>query len=124
MEYIAYRKKYSKTSLTPSELSYRLRIFQSTLKKIKKHNLKKSSYKQGINQFSDLTWEEFKAGYLNQPKFNPDYVKEGEVVSDVDKIDWRTKGVVGEIQDQGQCGSCWSFSTTGAIQGALAIKTS
>lgn len=101
-----------------------MRIFQSTLKKIKKHNLKKSSYKQGINQFSDLTWEEFKAGYLNQPKFNPDYVKEGEVVSDVDKIDWRTKGVVGEIQDQGQCGSCWSFSTTGAIQGALAIKTS
>ena len=63
-EFLEFRQKYNKDTVTPKELEYRFKVFQSNLEKIKKHNKKKSTFTMGVNQFSDLTWEEFKNSYL------------------------------------------------------------
>jgi cathepsin L len=82
-----------------------------------------------MNEFGDLTNEEFHKFYLGyqQKPLNP---VQAEIVVEQEPLpglptswDWRTKGVVTGVKNQGQCGSCWSFSATGSMEGAHAIKT-
>ena len=58
-QFLEFRKKYNKVSMTPKELEYRYNVFLDNLKYIEKQNSMNLSYTVGINQFSDLTWEEF-----------------------------------------------------------------
>jgi xylem cysteine proteinase len=72
----------------------------------------------------DLTSEEYKAlytGLQGKKDRNPKTLLgvEGLATS----IDWREKGAVAPIKDQGQCGSCWAFSTIASLEGLHAIKT-
>jgi cathepsin L len=81
-----------------------------------------------MNEFGDLTAEEFGAIY-NGYRMSEDRELTDDVYTHDDKfelpttVDWRTKGVVTGIKNQGQCGSCWAFSTTGSVEGATAIKS-
>jgi len=101
------------------EVAYRLGVYYANWQKISEHNIKPSTYSMGENQFMDLTTEEFKKIYLGL--ILPETYLEPENVilpPQLPDIDWtESAGRTTGIKDQGQCGSCWSFSATGGIEG-------
>ena len=93
------------------------------------HNLEKQNFTMAINRFTDLSATEFKktvvgAGLLQTTATSPCDAYSFQNSKVPDSIDWRTQNAVTPVKDQGQCGSCWSFSATGAMEGAWAISTS
>lgn len=124
-----YLAKYGKHYPTKEEYIRRRDLFAAQFNWIQESNARNgASYYVGLNRFSDLTEEEFQV-YLGD-NGQPDQVStetethSGHPLSqqEVVPIDWRTKGVVGPVKDQGHCGSCWSFSTIGPIEEHYAIK--
>jgi C1A family cysteine protease len=88
------------------------------------------SFQLGHNQFSGLNQTEYlqwvrgrQREVVNVFVVKPAFSDVGEYQFLPSSVDWTGKGVVTPVKDQGQCGSCWSFSTTGALEGAYAIKT-
>jgi C1A family cysteine protease len=103
--------------------------FKDAVDFVKVHNAKDSSFKLSYTgPFADKTAAEYKQvlGYKPQSLYG-DLPKVGvhDDVSapKVDSIDWTTKGAVTKVKNQGQCGSCWAFSSTGGTEGQWAITT-
>lgn len=127
--------EYNKSYASPSEYAYRRAIFNYNLQIINDHNeYGNATWSMGLNQFADLTGDEFKHQYVTGGYFvNPlSFLSESEAANAVAyavalpaSVDWTQHGAVTPVKNQGQCGSCWAFSTTGSVEGAhfLANKT-
>ena len=120
-----YNTKFGKTYKCPAEKLYRLAVFIKNLRQIKEENQMNSSYTLGLNRFSTMTAEEFKIKFLGRlGPVTPDSERVAANIGDEPtSIDWRTKGAVTPVKDQGQCGSCWAFSSAGALEAAWFTKT-
>jgi len=132
-EWEAFKIKHGKSYTDKSEENFRIKIFMENKHLIAKHNQRASnglkSYSLAMNQFGDLLHHEFTSmmnGYKMDYKINSSngstYLSPANVMVP-SSVDWRTKGYVTPVKNQGQCGSCWSFSSTGSLEGQHFRKT-
>lgn len=129
-----WRAQYPHVTIEVAEEETRFAIFKSNFETIISHNMKKKSddddYTMGMNEFGHLTWREFKRMYVggarsdlesNEPR--QQHLIPSNFTAPKGGVDWSKKGAVTPIKNQGQCGSCWAFSTTGSLEGAYFLKT-
>ncbi|KAI9529819.1 hypothetical protein NQZ68_008058 [Dissostichus eleginoides] len=117
-----YNKVYSM-----QEYHERLQIFTENKRRIDKHNEGNQTFTMGLNQFTGMTFGEFRKYFLLSEPQNCSATKGNHFSSKgplPDSIDWRKKGnYVTDVKNQAACGSCWTFSTTGCLESVTAINT-
>ncbi|KAK9297525.1 hypothetical protein QLX08_008766 [Tetragonisca angustula] len=131
-EWTTFKMEHNKIYKNDIEERFRMKIFMDNKHKIAKHNgnyeMKSVPYKLKMNKYGDLLHHEF-VNILNgfnksintqlrseRPLSSAAFIEPANVVLPK-SIDWRELGAVTPVKDQGHCGSCWSFSATGALEG-------
>lgn len=132
-KFLDFVKTYDKDYSSSEEYLYRFRVFMKNIDYIEEVNRHNLSYKLAVNKFTDLTNTEFSNKYtpsLLHSQFNGEITKSNLNITTLPTaLDWRVASqnpanlvAVSGVKNQEQCGSCWSFSASGATEGAWAIS--
>jgi len=120
-----FKQKFGKTYTSQEEERHRLQAFMASVERAEKMNQKDKHATYGITKFSDMTPEEFKNTILMKnitvKKDKVPQLLQKEKVTLPSSFDWKDKGMVTPVKDQGQCGSCWDFSATETIESVCAL---
>ncbi|KAE9447666.1 hypothetical protein C3L33_20439, partial [Rhododendron williamsianum] len=122
--------RYGLVYKNSAEEEQRLKIFKDNVEYIESSNKAENKpYKLGVNQFADLTNEEFKlrnkfkSHSSSRTSTATSPFKYANVTDVPSCMDWRKKGAVTPVKDQGQCGCCWAFSAVASMEGIVELTT-